>query len=741
MSSPTSTIRLDARALLAAKQQATYLTNKVKTAYANGELATPQDIENRFNIQLDPLAPNKSWSPAGRACPLQQITLDYICREFVNQTEQRLRQAEEELAAAPVQRKLYVQSDPAKRWRFTNNPKRVSYQEQDPVIREIVSCLFEKNQQAVLCPGGTGAGKTTLGAAVIDEAIHKYNYHQFTFNGIPLPIKSPILWFTVPNAEVQTRRELVESGLGAYLDANIITVLGYNHLGTTLGELTYCSKTVTADPFDEAKPPVTTYQWHPQSVARLVLLDEFHKTKNEDAGVTQRLRALIKACKNYPIPNLNTRYLALTATPFEKVADSRFFVTMAGIKFNGIEINDENFNTQFANIIAKGDPKAVNAAAMRRLYNAVQTHVVEIPYVPWPFKAINSCKYYDFLREEDRQQYREAYDKHLERLEALGRDQPLGPGAIQGSLTVFRKEVEPIRMEQIVDEMYAAVQTKEKVAACATVFTGSILKALDILTNKYHVPRSAISIVWGGRENVQPDPVLDDFQLGNYLAEISQQPDGITPKQRRFIEKQMAWREDRLLFGDASDQAQLIRYARLRALGLIGTQTKTKRQEEIDRFQTGKSQYLFYTAASGGTGLSLPDHTRGITLPREVWSSPIYSGQEFTQVLGRCPRRNSISNTRQFVCGMRGTIESEHVIPILDNKLQAAGEFVSRKTDLTRALAELFLKSPDTFKKTTFADGKIRSAEQAAVDAVSNEETQVHTSDVTEEDEDDDGQN
>ena len=86
---------------------------------------------------------------------------------------------------------------------------------------------------------------------------------------------------------------------------------------------------------------------------------------------------------------------------------------------------------------------------------------------------------------------------------------------------------------------------------------------------------------------------------------------------------------------------------------------------------------------------------------------------------------------------LRGTIESEHVAPILDNKLQAAGAFTSKKTDLLGTLSQLFVKDKERFYiKREFGDGAVRTLEQAIKDS-EDEKTQVHFSDTVEDDDDD----
>src|SRR5690606_14528247 len=108
--------------------------------------------------------------------------------------------------------------------------------------------------------------------------------------------------------------------------------------------------------------------------------------------------------------------------------------------------------------------------------------------------------------------------------------------------------------------------------------------------------------------------------------------------------------------------------------------------------------YFFYTAASGGTGLSLP-HKDNRCRPRRLWTGPIYSGKVFIQLMGRPHRRNSISDTHARIGLMNRTIESAHVAPILDNKLRAAAKMATKKFDISS-----IFEDPDLMKKLEFED-------------------------------------
>lgn len=81
---------------------------------------------------------------------------------------------------------------------------------------------------------------------------------------------------------------------------------------------------------------------------------------------------------------------------------------------------------------------------------------------------------------------------------------------------------------------------------------------------------------------------------------------------------------------------------------------------------------------------------------------------------------------------MADTIEQSHVAPRLDTKLRSlgAGFSTSTKDDIFNAL--LSLPAAELKRKVSVA---IRSEEQATIDA-DDEATQLHTTDIDEEDDD-----
>jgi hypothetical protein len=160
------------------------------------------------------------------------------------------------------------------------------------------------------------------------------------------------------------------------------------------------------------------------------------------------------------------------------------------------------------------------------------------------------------------------------------------------------------------------------------------------------------------------------------------------------------------------------------SLKLAGDQTQRQRQAEIDKFQSGQAEWCIFTLASGGVGLSL-DQNKPNLLPRLGLFTPTYSGPEFKQALGRLVRRTTLSDTYQYMCYMKDTVEEHHVAPSIDKKMKCIAE-------ITRSNFNII--DLDESKRVEY---KFRTAEEVLADA-DNESSQFAAEDLISDDEDDD---
>jgi superfamily II DNA or RNA helicase len=140
---------------------------------------------------------------------------------------------------------------------------------------------------------------------------------------------------------------------------------------------------------------------------------------------------------------------------------------------------------------------------------------------------------------------------------------------------------------------------------------------------------------------------------------------------------------------------------------LVGGLSDKKRQENIDNFQTGKTDYFLTTLKSGGVSLSL-NHQFTSALPRTVVLPPTWSIYELMQMLGRGQRIDNLSAVEQYLVWYKGTIE-EKVANRLGAKYDCVKELLDRKDDYISNLFNSELGGDDTD-----LDEQIRKLEEQA---------------------------
>jgi SNF2 family DNA or RNA helicase len=118
--------------------------------------------------------------------------------------------------------------------------------------------------------------------------------------------------------------------------------------------------------------------------------------------------------------------------------------------------------------------------------------------------------------------------------------------------------------------------------------------------------------------------------------------------------------------------------------GLVtGAQNEDERQQAIDDFQSGKNQFILFTAAAGGVGITLTAAKCLVRLQRP-WSLI-----DDRQALKRVHRIGSEIHDKVVIIDyvVEGTVE-ERVINVLDEKGESFEDFVKDKDLLRRALED-----------------------------------------------------
>lgn len=507
---------------------------------------------------------------------------------------------------------------------------------------------FDADIRTALNIADTGAGKTVIGTALIHE------FKQY----LNKPRGAPIVIVTKKSIKETWRRHIKKMGLGEYLDSRI-KVTTYSAL--TSSELKYYMFEEIEE--DEDGRERTVYIANPLSAPDIVIADESQCVNRPTSK-----RAKFFAAWN----QLGTiKFIYMSATPFVLPYDTRNFTIAAGLQWNGLTVTKDNFNQFIGSICA--DPYHANAEAMERYKRIAGKHIFITPRVKWDHHSYNAVRLCDFENDASLMRYLRAQENYLEFCRQAGKNTNFGSFEKLVRFIQMCQAVEPERLYQVCQWVIEALERK-KYALMFMRTRNAVIQSVLRLT-KAGVPRDKISIVWGGNDEIKKDFVIDKAEI----IRISQKLLGgerLTPKERRCLKMTALANVDQARYQDADRSQQWDRYEIMRELGLYDKQSEEDRQVQVDRFNEGDTWVLVGTIASGGTGLSL-DHSSWASRQRESFITPVYSAHEFLQAFGRGLRRTTKSDIYQWACLMRGTIEEQHVAPLLDEKLAALRKLTS----------------------------------------------------------------
>lgn len=504
---------------------------------------------------------------------------------------------------------------------------------QDKYFKEVVKKIYEEGLPAVLKIADTGTGKTYMIAAVLDYLFNETDW----FDRFP-PTLCKVFYVTKATVVTQTIRVL-RDGFGLNVNADFpvgdIFVTNYDQLRASLGELFIEDRTEII-----RGEPIIKFIWKENVTPILFIWDECHALMNESSQQSKIAQAL----NDLPKERLaNVYQIFMSATPFGRISEAKCFsvATRTNYKFGFISSPLTNKHwLDFAMDLSQPDkPSEFSPKACQRLMDRLASYITRVKNVRPKFHARNGVKLIDFQTVEERLLYQKAFDEYQEELLKARGYQLEGISAVLVAIKKFQQAAELIRARYLALSIIEIVKSgKAGVIACQ--FRATVARITEILVNEFSISRTSISLIWGG---------IDDYM-------------------------------------DLKEE-----YHNLE----LGSQSRVARQREIDKFQTGKSLYCIFTCASGGVGLSL-HHSKLELRPRELLATPTYNAKELVQVLGRCPRLTSLSDTIQTIIYYRGTIE-ESVAERVGVKLKCLKEMVaSRETFMdvfTDGVKELVQKS------------------------------------------------
>jgi hypothetical protein len=348
-----------------------------------------------------------------------------------------------------------------------------------------------------------------------------------------------------------------------------------------------------------------------------------------------------------------------------------------------MKITKDNWHSWITQVARPAEPEEYSPAAVERLMEQIDSHIVDVKGVRSQFNAINNIQMIDFQTHEEYEYYNQAWTRYEEikrKIEGQDLSSSQSRFLILAQFTVFRRAAELCRAPYLAKAMWESVNKSNQAACLAVSFKGTIRKATDILVNDYNVSRDCISLIWGGgvTKKTKKQKAKESIVTNAILQQIMKDA-GITLTDMNL--------DDINEYVDDHIDDPTLR---------LGTQSMKERQSEIDRFQNGKAHYAMFTFKAGGVGLSL-HHTDEFTkekcrrksngwavvediplIPtrqRICFLAPTFSAIELVQGLGRCPRLTSLSDTPQTIVFYRGTIE-ERVAAIVSLKLRCLRKVV-----------------------------------------------------------------
>lgn len=514
----------------------------------------------------------------------------------------------------------------------------------------------------------TGYGKTFIAGAVLARLLEIKFHIGKTFT------PWPYVYVTRASVVEQTKR-VFSKQFGIDCE-NEVLVINIEQLRSSFGE-----RFVREEVKIEFGEEHYIWKWRPNLFPVVIMWDESQALKNVSSQQSQ-------IAQSYnDIISPHTYQIFISATPYTRVSEAKCFCVSTRMPYAFIgseksQLTNKNWET-FAKIIADpADPIEYSPAAVDRLTTVMDDYIVRVKGVHPQFKAINKVQMISFQSVAEREFYDKAWERYLEEKAKLEEDPPANSQfLILVEMLKFAQAAEECRAPYLAKAMWEAVTKHNQAACCAVKFKRTIIKAIKILCYDYNIPRELISIIWGGGQTISKKQKLKSKITANQAVLDALTAAGVTMKDIDL---------------DDIDAPPLEELPPELELGIQNAKT---RQKEIDKFQSGKSLYCFYTFRAGGVGLSL-HHTDEFTkekvrhkesgyafvedipkIPtrqRINFVAPTYSAIEMVQGLGRCPRLTSLSDTPQLMIFYRGTIE-ERIAAIVSMKLKCLTKVIRQK--------------------------------------------------------------
>jgi hypothetical protein len=526
------------------------------------------------------------------------------------------------------------------------NPKQVAnliyYQEN--TCRDIWRGIQQKNIRGLLLRCNTREGKTYAIAQILRWLVDSKYFEGKTLS----PYR--IFFVTKPTLIEQSRRVLEnEFGLDP-IDDFFIT--NYDSLRASLGK-----QFIKENEIVRMGEVFYEYEWKPGIYPLVVVWDECQGLKNEGSEQSK----VAQAYQNLLDKDPNILQIFSSATPFSRVSQAKVFAVATRIPFKfGMgekPLNNLTWPTFAAEelCVPGANPYQYSKANMKLLMEKFKPYIFTFKNVRYKYRANNRTEVIDFPSPEIAKQYILAWEEYVKEKIRLERNMARNSGfLVLAQFTIYRKKAERLRYKIIAERIWRAVNERGKAALVACAFKGTIVAVVTELYRSYGIPRDKISLIWGG-DSAFTQTKRELYTDEEIMRVLKSKEEDIDRKQIKEILKQLEYTSGNL------DQ--------LPPNFDLGPQSREKRQEEVDKFQSGASDYCLFTFGAGGVGLSLHQYKSSLK-PRETIVTPIFNEMEMIQALGRAHGPNSLSVTEQSILLFKDTIE-EAVLGIYRAKKSA----------------------------------------------------------------------
>lgn len=541
---------------------------------------------------------------------------------------------------------------------------------QERAARQILDNIVVHKKRGQLLRAAVGTGKTFIIGAVACRLIEAKFTEGKTY--------SPWAYAYITRASIVEQTERVLETMFSINTVTGVHVINIEQLRASFGELMVSCQTVVEFGEEHIK-----WKWKNFVHPCVIFLDECQSVKNEDSQQSRIMQAFNEL-------TTETYQVYFSATPFLKVSQAKCFAVSTRVKVKiGLgeqTLTNENWTMFSSKIAAPSKPDEYSPPAVERLMTVLKDYIVDVKGVRPQFKAINSAELIDFRSDDEAKFVQQAwarYEAIMAKIKGYQLSASQSRFLILAQFTIYRKAAELAKADFFAEEAHAKIQQGYAVVL-ALGFKGTIRKVTKLMVEKFGYSRSQLSLIWGGGKTGPSKKQQAKMAVVN--NEALQQ-----------VLRDCGLNLESLNLSDTEDYVEEEDDPTLR----LGVQSLKQRQEEIDRFQSGKSLLAMFTFKAGGVGLSL-HHTDEMTKvkcrrkkngwvyvedipniptrPRYTISSTTFSAIELVQGLGRAARLTSLSDTVQRIVFYRNTVE-ERVHGIVSMALRCLRKVVRTKED------------------------------------------------------------